>query len=157
MRYVRIEMNDPAMPSPTPDPMTSTATSRAMAPTRIGRTRKKSNMNALSGSASAVMTPSAMSAPSMPMRAPSRTNGQRMNASEAPTSRMISISSARATTARRIVLMMMNSTIAPMTARMTTPAVRSRSVTVITRFTRSVMFLTRSTTGSARRMSVTAW
>ena len=54
-----------------------------------------------------------MSAPRSPTRAPSNTNGQRMNASDAPTSRMISISSARATTASRIVLTMMNSTITP--------------------------------------------
>ena len=52
-----------------------------------------------------------ISAPSSPTSAPSKMNGQRMNASEAPTSRMISISSARATTASRIVLTMMNSTI----------------------------------------------
>ena len=53
------------------------------------------------------------SAPSSPTSAPSNTNGQRMNASDAPTRRMISISSARATTASRIVLTMMNSTITP--------------------------------------------
>ena len=54
-----------------------------------------------------------MRAPISPTIAPSKMNGQRMNASDAPTSRMISISSARATTASRIVLTMMNSTMTP--------------------------------------------
>ena len=53
---------------------------------------------------------SVSAAPSRPTIAPSNTNGQRMNASDAPTRRMISISSARATTASRIVFTMMNST-----------------------------------------------
>ena len=35
-----------------------------------------------------------ITAPSKPTKAPSKTNGQRMNASDAPTRRMISISSA---------------------------------------------------------------
>ena len=52
-------------------------------------------------------------APRNPTKAPSKTNGQRMNASDAPTRRMISISSARAKTARRIVLTMMNSAMTP--------------------------------------------
>ena len=74
-----------------------------------------------------------MSAPSSPTKAPSKTNGQRMNASDAPTSRMISISSARAKTASRIVLTMMNSAMTPTTSSTTVPAVRRMSVTVSTR------------------------
>ena len=76
-----------------------------------------------------------MTAPSRPTSAPSNTNGQRMNASDAPTRRMISISSARATTASRIVLTMMNSTISPTMPTMATPAVRTTLVTVSTRWT----------------------
>ena len=64
-------------------------------------------------------------------------NGQRMNASDAPTSRMISISSARAKTASRIVLTMMNSAMTPTTRRRTVPAVRRMFVTVRTRSTSS--------------------
>ena len=66
-------------------------------------------------------------APRSPTIAPSKTNGQRMNASDAPTSRMISISSARATTASRIVFTMMNSTMNAITSRMTVPPCASRS------------------------------
>ena len=98
-----------------------------------------------------------ISAPSRPTRAPSNTNGQRMNASDAPTSRMISISSARATTARRIVLTMMNSTMSPTTVTMATPAVRTKSVTVRTRSRAAVMFRTFRTIGSSSRALVTFW
>ena len=76
-----------------------------------------------------------MSAPSSPTNAPSNTNGQRMKASEAPTSRMISISSARATTASRMVLTMMNSAMTPTMSSTTVPAVRRMFVTVRTRST----------------------
>ncbi len=62
-----------------------------------------------------------------------------MNASDAPTRRMISISSARATTASRIVLTMMNSTIRPTITTRATPAVRTTVVTVSTRSTSASM------------------
>ena len=90
-------------------------------------------MNALSGSAPRASSPSVINAPSRPTKAPSKTNGQRMKASEAPTRRMISISSPRATTARRMVFTMMKSAMIPTTISTTVPAVRRMSVTV-TRF-----------------------
>ena len=108
-----------------------------------------------SGSEPAYSSPRVMSAPSRPTSAPSNTNGQRMNASDAPTSRMISISSARATTASRIVLTMMNSTIRPTIPTIATPAVRTKSVTVSTRFTSAVMLSTLRTMGSSLSASVT--
>ena len=96
-----------------------------------------------------------MAAPRKPTNAPSKTNGQRMNASDAPTSRMISISSARATTARRIVFTMMNRAMTPTTTSRTVPAVRRMFVTVRTRWTRSSMLMTLRTCGSSRSASVT--
>ena len=104
--------------------MTSVTRSRVSEPTSSGRTRKNSTMKPLSGSAAAASTASVIAAPRNPTNAPSKTNGQRMNASEAPTRRMISISSARAKTARRIVLTMMNRAMTPTTRRRTVPAVR---------------------------------
>ena len=80
-------------------------------------------------------------APSSPTNAPSNTNGQRMNASDAPTRRMTSISSARARTASRIVLMMMNRAMIPTMTSTTVPAVRRMLVTVSTRSTRSSMLI----------------
>ena len=62
-------------------------------------------------------------------------NGHRMKASDAPTSRMISISSARDVTASRIVFTMMKSTVSPTRTRTTIPAVRMTVVTVMTRST----------------------
>ena len=115
MRYVRTDTHDPRMPSPTPAPMTSVdevAGQRAElerqhpeeidheAAQRIGRRREDAERDRRAEE---------------PDEAPSKTNGQRMNASDAPTRRMISISSARATTARRIVLTMMNSAMMPTT------------------------------------------
>ena len=79
-----------------------------------------------------------------------------MNASDAPTRRMISISSARATTASRIVFTMMNSTITPTIARIATPADRTTLVTVVTRSTSASMLSTLRTTGSPRSASATA-
>ena len=78
-----------------------------------------------------------------------------MNASDAPTRRMISISSARATTASRIVFTMMNSTITPTIATIATPAVRTTPVTVTTRSTRASMLSTLRTIGSSRRAPTT--
>ena len=81
-----------------------------------------------------------------------------MNASDAPTSRMISISSARATTASRIVLTMMNSTISPTIPIITIPAVRTNVVTVSTRSTSALMLSTPCgrTSGSAWSALATA-
>jgi hypothetical protein len=112
-------------------------------------------MNALKGSATASRMPSVSSDPSSPTNAPSNTNGQRMNASDAPTRRMTSISSARARTARRMVLMMMNKAITPTITRTTVPAVRRMLVTVRTRSTRSSMLMTLRTLGSPRSASPT--
>ena len=57
--------------------------------------------------------PSVTAAPMSPTSRPSKMNGQRMKASEAPTRRMISISSARAMTAMRMVLTTMKRTVSP--------------------------------------------
>ena len=69
---------------------------------------------------------------------------------------MISISSARATTASRIVFTMMNSTISPTIATIPTPAVRTKDVTVTTRSTSASMLSTLRTMGSSRSAATTA-
>jgi hypothetical protein len=61
-----------------------------------------------------------------------------------------------ASTARRIVLTMMNNTMIPTMIRTTVPAVRRMLVTVRTRSTRSSMLITLRMFGSARRASPTA-
>ena len=73
-------------------------------------------------------------------------NGQRTNASEAPTRRMISISLARATTASRIVFTTMNSTVIPTAPSRMSPIVRMTVVTASRRSTTSATGMTWSTT-----------
>ncbi len=96
----------------------------------------------------------AAAAPRRPTRAPSKMNGQRMNASEAPTRRMISISSRRATTASRIVFTMMNSTTTPTSRRTTRPPVRRTLVTEVSRSTSCWTSTTLSTTSGCRLQQV---
>ena len=76
------------------------------------------------GSQTAATMMIVMSAPTSPQRIPSRMNGQRMNESEAPTSRMISISPARLKTAMRIVLMIRKRTVSPTSPTIAMPTVR---------------------------------
>ena len=73
--------------------------------------------------------PRVTAAPMSPTSRPSKMNGQRMNGSEAPTRRMISISWARDMTAMRMVLTTMSSTVSP--TRPTTPRPMVRRTPVI--------------------------
>ena len=107
----RAHLQEPRIPSPTPAPITS-ATSVAGQRAELERQdAEEAGHERAQRVGHGEQDSSVTAAPSRPTRAPSKMNGQRMNASEAPTRRMISISSARATTASRIVLTMMNRTI----------------------------------------------
>src|SRR5207244_5299682 len=109
-RWARTDSVAPPAPTSSATPSTLAASWNANSgPSEIGSVTRKSSIAPVTGPAAAKTIDSATTAPSVPTSIPSRMNGQRTKASDAPTSCMISISSRRACTAMRIVLTITNS------------------------------------------------
>src|SRR6266542_4541229 len=109
-RWARTDSVAPPAPTSSATPSTLAASWNANSgPSEIGSVTRKSSIAPVTGPAAAKTIDSATTAPSVPTSMPSRMNGQRTKASDAPTSCMISISSRRACTAIRIVFTITNS------------------------------------------------
>ena len=142
---------NPTTPTPRPVPTTRIDDVAGERPELERQDPEEAVHDSPSGAAASARIASVTPAPRRPTKAPSKMNGQRMNASDAPTRRMISISSRRATTASRIVFTMMKSTTNPTRTRTTTPPVRRTFVTEVRRSTSCWTSTTSSTTSVARR------
>src|SRR6266545_2285853 len=130
-RWARTDSVAPPAPTSSATPRTLPASWNANSgPSEIGSVTRKSSIAPVTGPEAAKTTESATTAPSAPTSMPSRMNGQRTNASDAPTSCMISISSRRACTAMRMVFTITNSATNSIIARIARPPTDSTRVMV---------------------------